>query len=696
MSETEKKKIGDLNAIYNEADMVDRELFANQRSNISLVAGNHYTKRGSKYWNRIRSSENIASEQKIRITKNHIQRITKTYRNNIISMAPGVAILPQIDTELQDQKAAELHQSVWHHIKVRHNLKKKVSEWCQDYIDIGEGIIKVFWDANKGEKIVSQIQDERGNVIQMETMSGDLVFERIWGFNMLRDPAAKTFDECRYIIVRKLVDIPELKKQFGDTSDVDQIIQEGKDDTYTIFDGVSGEFYHSKKGKTMVREYYYRPCADYPNGYYYITTENGILAEDELPLGIFPIVYIGFDEIQTSARSESIIKQLRPYQAEINRCASKMAEHSIVLGDDKIFVQRGTKVSQGGMLSGIRAIQYSGSVPIILQGRTGAQYLEYMNTQISEMYSISGISEDSIEKVNNVDPYAMLFRSMRDKKRFVLYAEKFEWFLKEICEKSLRMFKAYSHPEMFVPIVGKREQINLPEFKSMTDLGYQIELEARSDDIESVLGKQLALNHALQYAAGTLKPEQIGQIIRQMPFVNSGQILSDLTSDHDNVVNDILAMERGEYVTAQEFENHLYIIQRLESRMKQADFKFLNPEIQKMFQNKKNEHELWHARQLQEIQRAQAGFIPTDGELVRCDLYVQKPDGKGTHRIEFPVGALQWLQQKLLDQGSVTSATMSLLPKSAQADIARIIAPPAPEPKQAPPVGTPSIEIGGV
>ena len=36
------------------------------------------------------------------------------------------------------------------------------------------------------------------------------------------------------------------------------------------------------------------------------------------------------------------------------------------------------------------------------------------------------------------------------------------------------------------------------------------------------MGKQLVMNHVLQYASGQLEPEQIGKLIRTMPFANAG------------------------------------------------------------------------------------------------------------------------------------------------------------------------------
>src|SRR6185437_12231988 len=107
------RNIGDLNQLYDQADSVDHEVFAEMRSNLLLIAGDHYNKRRHDFLKRIRDSKDLTDQQKLRLTKNHVQKICKIYANNIVSMAPGVGFEPKQPGELQDQKSAELHHSVW-------------------------------------------------------------------------------------------------------------------------------------------------------------------------------------------------------------------------------------------------------------------------------------------------------------------------------------------------------------------------------------------------------------------------------------------------------------------------------------------------------------------------------------------------------------------------------------------------------
>lgn len=657
-----KKTIEELNKVYNEAETCDSEIFAEMRSNVLLVGGEHYQRRNSSYWNRVRETKNLSDSQKLRLTKNHIYKIAKIKKNLILSHASGVRVVPNNESELQDQKAAELNQSVWEYIKVQQSMRKKVNQLASDFHDLGECVCKIYWDPSAGKLIgYEQAVDENGELQVDESgqpvssgrgiFSGDLIIERILGFNLLRCPSARTMEQSPYLIYRKIVNYQDLLPLVEGDEDKEKLIKNGKDDTYIVFDS-NKQNYDKEKSVVTLREYYYRPCADYPNGYYYITTDLGILWEGELPYGIFPIVYEGHDEIPTTPRHRSPIKQLRPYQIEINRASSKIAEHQISLGDDKLIVQSGAKVTPGSILPGVRTIQVAGIAPTVLPGRSGDQYFSYVEGQIAEMYSAAMIPEDSEEKGDN-DAWAVLWKAVRHKKKFILDAEKFENFLKNVCQTSLDLARNYCDENMLIPMVGRSEIVNISEFKNSDPLKTQIKVEPANDDLETMMGKQLMLQHILQYASGQLKREDIGKLIRLMPFANGEQSFDDFTIDYDRATNIILALDRGESPTPNKYDDGPYLIKRLTARMSQSDFVFLNQQIQQNYQNIVNIYEQQEAEKTRQIQAAEAQLIPTSGAMIKVAWYVKDPSNPARSiQATLPASSIEWLVQRLSDQGT--------------------------------------------
>ena len=461
-----------------------------------------------------------------------------------------------------------------------------------------------------------------------------------------------------FIGYRKMVNIDDLRARIGNDPEKQELIEASKDETYLIFDG-NGSAYDRSQNECLLLEYYIRPSNVFPNGYYFITTNKGILWEGELPFGVFPIVYAGMDEIPTSPRHYSFIKQLRPIQGEINRAISQVATHQITLGDDKLAVQAGTKVANGGLQPGVRVLSYSGQAPVVIPGRTGDQYIPYIDKMIEQFYVAANLQEEMEEKPTNLDPYTMLFISIQQKKKFSVYTSKIEQYLIDFCEKTLELAKNYYTEANLVPAIGRAELINIAEFKNTSPLFYQIKLEPGTEDMETRLGKQLTFNQIMQYVGSNLDPKDIGKIIRTSPYANNDLASEDLTMDFDNGTNMILAMDRGQYMEPNMYDDKKYLIKRLTTRMRKADFKFLSPQIQQMYQQVVQQLMDMDAEEQRKIQEASAGFIPMSGMAVVCDIYVPDPSNSSkTMRARVPYDALTWLLKRLEEQGATQQSIM--------------------------------------
>lgn len=673
----------ELDSNYLNAESIDKEAFADMRSGLLLVAGEHYAKKDSNFYRRIRDSKDLSKEQKLRLVKNHTRKICQIYANNITSAAPSVGFTAKDEKSQHDAKVAELHHSVWLDAYDRYKISQKIDEWVDSYVQIGEVHLKIFWDPSKGYvKGYEQAVDEQGQPVFDEqgmpvaddskpVMSGEFVFEEIYGFNLLRPPEAKSLDDAEWLGVRKMVDRQILLKQFPDKK---ALIQEDQDETYTIFDVNKGGYEKSSK-QTMLREFYYRPSQKYPNGYFFICTKNGVLSEGELPAGVFPIVTQCFDRLKTTPRGRSPIKTMRPYQAEINRAASKIAEHQITVGDDKLLIQNGTKISAGATVHGIKAVSVTGMDPKFLAGRDGSQYLAYMQANIVEMYDVMMVREDSEFKESNVDPYTLLFRSARDKKKFQRYIKGFETFLVNAVKVYLQLAKKQLPDDAAIMAVGKSEQINIQEFRSVSDVCYEIKIESQAEDIETKLGKQLVQNHILQYVGPQLGKDEIGKIIRQMPYVNNEEAYDDLTIDFDSAVNDILALDRGEKPPIGQYDNHPYMVKKLSLRMRKPDFKFLDPQIQQAYVQKIAMHQEFDAKNKLAIQQMEQAFIPMTGALIPVDFYVDAPNSTGGTKqvkVKIPYDALNHLLKMIEAQGTPL-ASLADTPQGAQAQVATMV-----------------------
>jgi hypothetical protein len=679
----------DLSRMYLDGETCDKSVFAEQRTNLQLVAGQHYVREGSKFYNRIRSNKQLSNETRLKLTKNHTQRVTKIYRNSIESFAPGVQILAANEKELADQKQAEMNSAYWEYMAECNDFNSLRARMIGNFVEIGEVCAKVFWDMDGGQVVGynammephpetgehQYVTDEYGSPQHDENspvFSGKLKIEAFEAYNLRRDPAARSMMESPYLTYSKLVPVATLRTMLDD-KDSKELMDSQPLNEYTVFDNNTGT-YRTVRDQVLVKETYFRPCAKIPKGYYFIWIDKHIISKGELPYGIFPIIHEGFDDQTGNARSHSIIRHIRPAQIEINRCASAISTHQVTLGDDKVWVQSTTKVSQGALLPGIRVNSYSGAPPTFQPGRSGDQYLAYLENQIDELYRLANLEEILEDKPDSPDLYANLLRSFRFKKKFAIYGEKFERFLIRLVRTALQLAKNCANEAELVPALGRSEYINIEEFKKTEDIHYQIKIKPRTDDIESQFGKQITLNHMIQYVGPQLDKEDLGQMIRLSPFLNTEQAFEKFTQKYDNIVNDILALDRGKYRPPRPYQDHQYIIESLTNRMGKSDYEFLPVQVQHLYEMKLKAHEQLKAQELNALQEAQAGFIPSGGYMVACDFYQGDPTNPSkTKRVRVPSESLNWLINKLKTQGSELDELVSNTPGQALQDIGQMM-----------------------
>jgi len=669
----EKHDIGTLNQLANDAKSCDDELFSEMRSNLLLVSGNHYSKKSSSFFSQVRNSQKLNNSQKLRITKNHVHKISRHYKNSILEKVPGVTVAPKNDLDMNDKKQAQLNEAVWRHGYDKYSFKQMIREFADHFVDLGEVCCFMYWDPNKGYiKAYEQEVDEMGQpkVDEMGQMvadkskpvfSGEFVFKNIPGFNLRRSPSAKSMKSSPYHIIEEMVPAKELKETYKDDAEKLKFVGEGDPESFVVFDSNKKQ-YRTEDQDVLVKYTFFRPCKLYPEGYFYIHTERGILEEGEIPYGIYPIVWQGFDTFATNPRGYSIIKVARPFQAEINRASSQAATHQITVGDDKILYQGGTKLSQGALLPGVRGITYQGQAPQILAGRSGEQFMPYIQQQITEMYDACMIEEINAENQDGqLDPYAMLFKSASQQQKFGQYTAKFEEFLKEFCYTYLELSKKYLPDDEFVEAVGKSEAINIQEFKNTTPLCYQIKVEEQTETIHERFGRQLTLNHLIQYAGNTISPKQMGLILKEMPFLSNNYLVKQLSLDYDNAENDMLQLERGQLPFISPYADNEIFVGAVTHRMKQPDFQMLDPQVQQLYDQYLSIHEDQIRTKMEAAQAAKDGFIPTGGSLITVQMSVPDPSSQsGSRQVKVPYESIWWLIQRLEAQGSSLQALDSM------------------------------------
>lgn len=695
-----------LDAMYRQAEQIDQPKIDRFISYGRLKNGDHFSQQQYSYLRNFRFYETRNPKVRLRIVQNHIARFVNTWVNAILSAAPDVEILPNNPQEECDRKAAQLHRSVKAHIVESTDFYSIQEQLVDDFITYGECILKMQFDPNIGPLVNGEIKpkidesgqlvlDQNGQVsfIQERMPAGQIIFTQVDPENLLRDPAAKTWNETRWVCHRHTMDKTQLikliKSLYSDEQAQDIINQfKENDETVSVYRGSEDVFNADPDSKKVsVREFYWKPTADYPKGYYCMSTAGAKINEGELPGGIFPFEFLNFESNHGTPRGESRLKQLAPVQLEINRCISKMAEHQITLGDDKIVTTAGSKIAEIKKYEGVRHFQVSGGqVPTILQGRSGEQYLNYYLQQVVAFDTIAEMAQVSEEKLSGMDPFAIFFLSSKQKLRYAKHASKFERFLIRVWKKTLELHKFHVNPFAVIPMVGASEAINVEEYKSMTDIGFEIKVKTRTEDPESLIAKQFQLNQFLQYVGSNLDEADIGQIAKESPFLEKSDFSMRSIAKAERAQNMVLKLDKGKDMPISPADDPDYMLQRLDTRMSQADFDNITyrmPDgqvipteyIQGMYNQKRQEYMALIQQRLQQQMAEKAGQIPVTGALIPVQMYESKINKDGeitTKRVQLPNDTLEWVINMLKTQG-MTDATLGQFAPQTQVELGQTI-----------------------
>lgn len=714
----DKYSIEKLNRLYTDAESCDKDIFAEMRSNVLLESGLHY-KKVSRGLDRNLRSLNVDKTKRLRLIKNHTAKGISDIKDIFASCTPSFIPYPANENEASDTKIAELAKTVLEDIKKQNNFDDLIDQFRDSYIVLGEVCSKVFLDPNGGtfkgyQQAVNElgepmyldpngepttepgiIDEITGQVIQpFELMpdktrpifNGKITIEKFEPYNLLRPKGAKNIKSAKYLIYRKMVEIEDAKAIIRN-SDMDdnekeeklKWIEEAGETTYKIFDSSNGTFKDSED-QVMFKEYYFRQSPEFPKGYFFITVDKGILFEGELPFGeygeeAYPIKYESYDTYDGTVRGFSPIKKIRPNQLEINRCASSISETQLLHGRDKVIVNNAGKFSRGATHPGLDVYHVNGPGSVtVSQGKSGDQYLGYLEFNIAELYNLLKIPENNNATSQNFDPKAELFKNIKQKSRFTLPMSKFSRFLKSNINTALFLAQKYADQIEIESILGKTQGMDANEFKQLDSICKSVTLKEVVDDLDSAMAKTLELDTILQYAGKDLDEDTLGTILSQYPVLNKTQAFKHINLDLKNVQSDILALDRGEYRPANKYDRHEVYIKHLSSRMKEKSFMLLPQEIQGMYEQKIKEHEEFIAMIAQEQQRAQAGFIPSGGALVKTDYYIN-PDPSNpakAMRAMYPTEALAWLDKKLKEQGT-TQELMNSLGGGIGMDVAQML-----------------------
>lgn len=235
----------------------------------------------------------------------------------------------------------------------------------------GHGYWWFHWNPNKVARIREIVDPVSGEKTTVEGQVGDIQIEVGSPFEVLvHDPSISYIGDQPAIMRLKVRDVEEVKAMFPDNPNIDKIVgDDAKDQSQTMAGyiaglasggwstSVSGAFsrsynrqnrdYRDYPDMVLVKEYFEKPCSEYPKGVYIVQAWGVIVhMEEELPEGFYdlpnPYPCVDFVDIPHPGQywGSTVAEQLIGPQQSYNRVRSAIQRNFDGNGKPKVVVTR--------------------------------------------------------------------------------------------------------------------------------------------------------------------------------------------------------------------------------------------------------------------------------------------------------------------------------------------------------------------
>lgn len=285
---------------------------------------------------------------------NHSRSLVQTLLNLIV--APQFVWNPRAgsmdyDAVRQVEAARAVLEHYWHNRQFSTFATKAV----ESAIALSEGFIHEEWDPHLGEEY-SVDPENPGNVIK----TGDIRFQNVAPWDVIRDPYKTDFNECQWLIVRLFKNKWDLAVQYpGKAKEIHDVPPELP---------VRGDAGYALKVSTddvPVYYFYHRPSASLPLGRMVKFVSSGDVLEDTiLPYGSIPLQRITCAELQGTPYGYTPYFEILGIQEVMDSINSSITTNITTFGTQSLAVEEGSPVQPDDLGGGMRIIYYRpGSQP---------------------------------------------------------------------------------------------------------------------------------------------------------------------------------------------------------------------------------------------------------------------------------------------------------------------------------------------
>lgn len=616
--------IQQLNKKFEQAKSVRGRLEPGWYLNMAYYLGDQWL-----YWNRGRLERPKLDPWRFLSIDNRIQPVVRTEIAKMTKQQPAFQVTPQTgdDVDIASAKLAEqILEYLWDEVELRSRLIDALT-WSRV---VGSGFWKIFWDKSVGEG--SQVLvapdgkpalDENGRPLKPESIppemlaelqnqgvqvvpinQGDVAVEVRSPFEIFPDPLAKNLHECEWLFEETVKSPDYVFKKYGVNAEADSGPSLG-----VVESRIWSQFDQQKTG-VRVREFWCRPNREYPNGCRSVIIGDKIVAHEDNPFDAMP--YVMFRNIEIPGRfwPDSVVKQLRGPQTELNKIKSQILENAARIGNPAIMTSRQAGVEYSGQPG--ERIFYDSTVqdamPRYLQPAEVPAYVREQITRVEEsIREISGQHEITSGNVPAGVTAASAINLLleQDDTRLGPAIYDMEGAIARAGRKITKLVAQFYSTERTIAIAGDEGTWDIFGFRGgMLNGNTKVDVQAGSAMPRSKAAKQAAMNdilHLFIQNGVAFDSKNLAKYLRDMEVGGLERLIDQYSIDETQVAYENNRLSMGEPLMINPFDNDEAHLSGHKDFQKSGKFRQLDPQIQQLFQ----QHVDMHQQRVDEMQQAQ-------------------------------------------------------------------------------------------
>jgi hypothetical protein len=322
---------------------------------------------------------NVKPAHRVRYTGNHLSAYIMTRRAKILREDPFIRVNPATN-QPEDYDVAEISTKILRYLWDINGLQGLVLPSVATWLLVsGTGIIKVFFDPDRGPRVSLQAADlhgvdsdlvrgafgeERDDISSSRDIYlGEAAAESVSPFWVFPDPQAEHWEECGKLLdvrrrsldwirenyPRKGRDVNE-EGRFGIREYYEQRLKDMQGGSVSGL--AAGGASESGLPSALVKELWVKPSRDYPDGIYVVVANNVVLHNSGLPEwceGSLPYFACVDKEIPTRIWGQATADDIKPINKLRNRAMSQIVENANLTGNPRVLLPIGCRVQPNSL-----------------------------------------------------------------------------------------------------------------------------------------------------------------------------------------------------------------------------------------------------------------------------------------------------------------------------------------------------------